>query len=314
VTTDAVRDASTWIPGVERELSRVIVGHEHLVERLLIALLADGHVLLEGGPGLGKRLVVQSFAAALGCDFRHLDCTPDLERADAVGTWSARGPLFAHVLYAAHLDQAPPKVQTTLIGAAQDREVRLGNTLLPLPEPFLLFASCPPAPENGACGLTLAQRDRFLLKVAVRAPDAGQERILIDVASPGLGAPEIRAVTDPDRVRRARRVLPAIHMDGRVKDYVVRLVHAARRPARVAHPQAGHLRLEASPRATLGLVAAAKGRAFLDGRGAADVADVRAVAPDVLCHRVETAPDSSEREGPTSADFIQRILDAVPLD
>ena len=314
VVTDAVRDASTWIPRLKRELSRAIVGHDHLLDRLLIALLADGHVLLEGGPGIGKQLAARTFAAALGCDFRHLPCTPDLERADLVGTRHEKGPLFTHVLYAEDLDEAPPKVRASLVHAAKEREVRLDNTLLPLPEPYLVIATCAPDLASGTCRLSTAQRDRFLLKVEIPAPDAGHQRALIDVASPGLRSPEIRAVTEPAQIRRARMVLAAIYMDGSVKDYVVRLVHATRRPALHGLPPADHLRFEASPRATLGLVAAAKAHAFLDGRGYAEHADVRAVALDVFRHRVEVSPNSNELENLTSEDFIQRILEAVPVD
>ena len=314
VVTDAVRDASTWIPRLRQELSRVIVGHERLLDRLLIALLADGHVLLEGGPGTGKQLAVRTFAAALGCEFQHLGCTPDLERTDLVGTQGERGPLFTNVLYAEDLDEAPPKIRATLVHAGKDREVRVESTLLPLPEPFFLVATCAPSLADGTCRLTTVQRDRFLLKITVPAPDAAHERALIDVASPGLRTPEVRAVTEPAEIRRARMVLAAIYMDGSVKDYIVRLVHATRRPRLHGLPPADHLRFEASPRATLGLVAAAKARAFLDGRGYAEHADVRAVAADVFRHRVETSPQSNELEDLTSEDFIQRILEAVPVD
>lgn len=314
VVTDAVRDASVWIPRVKRELSRVIVGHDHLIDRLLLALLADGHVLLEGAPGIGKRLVVRTLAAALGCEFRHLPCTSDLDRTDLVGTQAERGPIFSDVLLAEDLEQAPPKVRATLVQAMLDREIRVDTTLLPLPDPFFLVATCSHDSSEGACRLTAAQRDRFLLKVVVPMPDADQERDMIDVASPGLRTPEIRPGADAALIRRARMVLAAIYMDGSVKDYVVRLVHATRRPTFHGLPPADHLRFEASPRATLGLVAAAKAHAFLDGRGYAEHEDVQAVALDVLRHRVEALPDFTELEGPTSEDFIQRILEAVPVD
>ena len=313
VVADAVREASACIPRLRHELRRVLVGHDDLVDRLLLALLADGHVLLQGGPGLGKQLVVRAFAAALGCEFRHLPGTPDLEHADLVGSMEAKGPLFTHVLYVEDLDEAPPKVRAALVHAAKEREVRLDATLLPLPEPYLVVATCTPD-GRGACRLPTAQRDRFLLHTRVPAPGPDQERDLIDVASPGLRTPAVRAVTTPEAIRRARMVLAAIYMDGSVKDYVVRLVHTLRCPASHGLRAPDAIRFEASPRATLGLVAAAKAHAFLDGRGDARHDDVRAVAPDVFRHRMDVAAHHCELEIPTSEDLIQRVLDAVPVD
>lgn len=312
VVTDAVRDASTWIPRLRREVSRVLLGHEYLVDRLLLAVLADGHVLLEGAPGIGKQLAVRAFAAAIGAEYRHLPCTPDLDRHDLVGSRAEHGPVFTNVLYAEDLDQAPPKIRAALVHAAKDRQVRVDGAPHDLPEPFLVVATRVPGAEGGE--LSSGQRDRFLFKTVVSLPDEAHERALIDVASPGLRMPEIRAVADLAQIRRARMVLAAIYMDGRVKDYVVQIVNAMRRPDKVGLPKSDRFHSDASSRATLGLVAAAKANAFLDGRGYATHDDVRAVAPDVLRHRVEIAADTSELEFPTSAVFIQRILDVIPVD
>lgn len=314
VVTDAVQDAGAWIPRLKSEVSRALLGHEVLLDRLLIALLADGHLLLEGSPGTGKQLAVRTFAAAIGGEFRHLPCTADLDRYDLTGSSAEPGPIFANVLYAEDLDQAPPKVRAALVHAAKDRTVRVDGAPRPLPEPFLVVATSSPTVGSRTFDLTSVQRDRFLMKAVVAGPDAVQERALIDVASPGLRMPEVRPVADLAQVRRARMVLAAIFMDGRVKDYVVRIVQATRRPDRHDLPPADHLRFAASPRATLGLVAAAKARAFLDGRGSAEHRDVRAVAPDVLRHRAEMSPETHDLELPTSEDIIQRILEVVPVD
>ena len=320
--TASVRDASAWVEPLRRELRRVIVGQDHLLDRLIVALLADGHVLLEGVPGLAKTLALRTLASAISADFRRIQFTPDMLPADIVGTevYNPRdvtfevkqGPIFANLVLADEINRAPAKVQSALLEAMQERQVTIGEETFPLPKPFLVMATQNPIEQEGTYSLPEAQVDRFMLKVIVTFPTPAEERAIIDVAGGGGAAPEIRPVVSTDELLAARSIVNTIYVDDKVKEYIVSLVHATREPASYGLDLAPFIRFAASPRATLGLVAAARAHAFLRGRGYVTPQDVKAIALEVLRHRVGVSYEA-EAEGLTSEDLVTRILATVPI-
>ncbi len=312
-----------FLHAVRAEVERVVVGQKALVDGLLVALLADGHVLLEGLPGLAKSLAVQTLAAALGGKFRRIQFTPDLLPSDLTGTevlkpgtgeWTVReGPVFANVVLADEVNRAPAKVQSALLEAMQERQVTLAGTTRPLPEPFLVLATQNPVELEGTYPLPEAQVDRFLFKLVVGYPDRAEEREIVHRMASTMERPAARAVAEPGQVLAARRVLDDILVDPRVLDYVVDVVFATREPAERGLGDLKPLILYgASPRASIALVRAARGRAFLEGRGFVTPRDVKAVGMDVLRHRVTTTFEA-EAEGLRSEDVVARIFDAVPV-
>ncbi len=308
---------------VVEEVERVVVGQRELVEALLIGLLADGHVLLEGLPGLAKSLTVSTLATAIGSTHRRIQFTPDLLPSDLLGTqvyepatgrWSVReGPIFAQIVLADEINRAPAKVQSALLEAMQERTVTLAGETHPLPSPFLVLATQNPVELEGTYPLPEAQIDRFLLKVIVRYPRREDEptilRRMMDVTRP----PRAAAVARPEDILAARAVLDGIYVDDRLLDYVADLVAASRDPAAAGLADLKSLVLYgASPRAGIALVRAARARAFLGGRAFVSPEDVRAVGPDVLRHRVITTYEA-EAEGVTGERIVERLFDRVPI-
>jgi MoxR-like ATPase len=321
--TERVAREGAFLKDVVREVERVIVGQRPLIDSLLIGLLADGHVLLEGVPGLAKSLAVHSLATALGGTHRRIQFTPDLLPSDLLGTqvfhpgtgaWSIReGPVFANVVLADEINRAPAKVQSALLEAMQERQVTLAGETRPLPSPFLVLATQNPIELEGTYPLPEAQIDRFLLKVVLDYPDRAQEKEIVRRMGATGERPEARRVAGPEQVLAARKVLDGIHVDDRVLDFVVDLVFATRKPAECGLPDLEPLILYgASPRATIAMVRAARGRAFLDGRGYVTPHDVKAVGMDVLRHRVVPTYEA-EAEGVTSVDLVRRVFDAVAV-
>jgi MoxR-like ATPase len=318
-----IEQGSRFVRAVKAEVASVVVGQAALVDALLVGLLSNGHVLLEGLPGLAKSLAVESLARALGGSFRRIQFTPDLLPSDLVGTqvfdgrsgtWSVReGPVFANVVLADEINRAPAKVQSALLEAMQERQVSLAGETRALPDPFLVLATQNPIEHEGTYPLPEAQLDRFVLKVVVDYPTRAEERAILDRMAATSTSPRARAVASPQDVVAARVLLDAIHVDDRLRDYVVALVHATRRPTEVGLAELVPLvQYGASPRATIALVRAARARAFLDGRGYVLPDDVKAVALDVLRHRVATTFEA-EAEGLSSADVVARVLAAVPV-
>jgi MoxR-like ATPase len=302
------------------EASKVVVGQRALLEGILVGLLAGGHVLLEGVPGLAKTLAVRTVAALLDCSFRRIQFTPDLLPADVVGTqvWNAAarsfdpklGPIFANVVLADEVNRAPAKVQSALLEAMQERQVTIGEATFELPEPFTVLATQNPVEQEGTYPLPEAQVDRFMLKLVVGYPRRDDERSLLDRAPPAAAPARIAG---PEDLVAARAIVEAIWMDPRVKDYVVDLVLATREPAAHGAPElAGLVEWGASPRATLHLAGAARARAFLARRPFATPDDVKAAAPDVLRHRVALSYEA-EAEGVTAERVLARILERVPV-
>jgi MoxR-like ATPase len=312
---------SAFLHDVVREVERLLVGQRALVDGLLIGLLADGHVLLEGLPGLAKSLAVQALAQALGGTFHRIQFTPDLLPSDLLGTqvynpqtgvWAVRqGPVFANFVLADEINRAPAKVQSALLESMQERQVTIGDTTYALPRPFLVLATQNPIEQEGTYPLPEAQVDRFMLKLKVDYPSMQEEREILDRMS-AAKRPTASPVLTPEQLLQARGALHAIYVDDRIKDYAVRLVHATRAPAEYKLDLEGLLQYGASPRATLFLVAAARGHAFLRGRGFVTPEDVKAIGPDVLRHRLILSFEA-EAESVTAEQVIQRVFDAVEV-
>ncbi|HWA40067.1 MAG TPA: MoxR family ATPase [Gemmatimonadales bacterium] len=303
------------------QVARRIVGQEQMVERLLIGLLTGGHVLLEGVPGLAKTLAVRTLAETISASFSRIQFTPDLLPADVIGTLVfdqktqefkvRRGPVFAHIVLADEINRAPAKVQSALLEAMQERQVTIGGTTFKLPEPFLVLATQNPIESEGTYQLPEAQLDRFLLKVRVQYPSREEEReVLLRM---GGGQPiEVDAVLDPAGLLAAREAVGQVYVDQKLIDYMVDLVRATREPALAGCADLRPLvAFGASPRASLALAQTARAHAFLRGRGYVIPDDVKAMAPDVLRHRVILTFEAEAEE--MDADrVIARILEAMP--
>ncbi|BDG10278.1 AAA family ATPase [Anaeromyxobacter paludicola] len=319
---ERVQRQSAFVELIAGETSRVIVGQRYLVERALIGLLTGGHVLLEGVPGLAKTLAVKTIADTLECSFQRIQFTPDLLPADLVGTqiWDPasrtfgvrKGPVFANVVLADEVNRAPAKVQSALLEAMQERQVTIGEETFRLPEPFIVMATQNPIEQEGTYPLPEAQVDRFMLKVKVGYPTREEERTILDrmgVKDP----PRATAVAGLAEIAQAREVIHAIYMDDRVKAYVVDLVFATRDPRGHGLPELeGRVEYGASPRATLFLALGAKAHAFLRHRPFVTPEDVKAVAYDVLRHRIALTYEA-EAEELTPEKVISKVLDRVEV-
>ncbi len=319
---EKIRRESAFVEDVLGELGKVIVGQRAMTERLLVALLADGHVLLEGVPGLAKTLSISTLASLCDARFQRIQFTPDLLPADLVGTLiydqktggflPKKGPIFANVILADEINRAPAKVQSALLEAMQERQVTIGETTYRLDEPFLVMATQNPIEQEGTYPLPEAQVDRFMLKVVVTYPDRTEElEILKRRTGPPPAAP--RRVVTPDALQRARSVVREVYVDEKVERYVVDLVAATRDPAAAGLADLADLiQYGASPRASINLVLAAKAHAFLRRRGYVTPDDVRALGMDVLRHRVILTYEA-EAENVTPEDVVRRIFDAVEV-
>lgn len=318
----AVQEASAFVPGLLGEINRVVVGQKYLVERLVIGLLANGHVLLEGVPGLAKTLSVKTLASTLNVRFSRLQFTPDMLPADVIGTQifnpqsgaftTRRGPVFANIVLADEINRAPAKVQSALLEAMQERQVTIGDQTYALEEPFLVLATQNPIEQEGTYPLPEAQVDRFMLKLKIGYPSRDEERQILDLMARTSGLPSAQAVVSPKQIMDARKVINDIYIDDKVKDYIVDLVCATRNPKTYKINLDGMIQLGASPRATIALTLTAKAHAFLKGRGYVTPQDVKSVAMDVLRHRV-TVTYEAEAEDKTSETIVQKILDELPV-
>jgi MoxR-like ATPase len=320
--TGRVERESGFADALLEEVGRFVVGQREMVERLLLGVLAGGHVLLEGVPGLAKTLTVRAIAGALDCTFQRIQFTPDLLPADLVGTqvWDPasrafhvkKGPVFANVVLADEVNRAPAKVQSALLEAMQERQVTLGDETFPLPDPFLVLATQNPIEQEGTYPLPEAQVDRFMLKVLARYPTREEERALLDLGA-GDEPPRPTRVAGPETLRAARALVRDLWIDPRLKDYVVALVHATRDPRAHGLPElAPWLEWGASPRATLHLALAARAHAFLRHRAYVMPDDVKSVARDVLRHRVILTYEA-EAEEVTPDAVVARVLERIPV-
>jgi len=320
---DRIAKESAFVDDLLHEIGKVVVGQTYMVERLLIGLLGDGHVLLEGVPGLAKTLTVSSLAGAIGTGFQRIQFTPDLLPADLLGTMVfnpkegsfsiKKGPIFSNVILADEINRSPAKVQSALLEAMQERQVTIGETTYPLEAPFLVLATQNPIEQEGTYPLPEAQVDRFMMKIKVGYPSRDEElEIMRRMAKTGAKS-EIKPVVSPKQILDARAVLNALYIDERVEKYIVDLVVASRVPDEfgmgVLKPL---IEYGASPRATINLNLAARAHAFLQHRAYITPEDVRSIAMDVLRHRIAVTYEA-EAEEITSEDIVQRMLDTVEV-
>lgn len=318
-----VEEESWFLHRLRAEINKIVVGQKRLVDRVLIALLADGHILLEGVPGLAKTLLVKTVAQAIQADFSRIQFTPDLLPADLIGTqiYNPRtseftihqGPLFSSLILADEVNRAPGKVQSALLEAMQERQITIASNTYRLNELFLVLATQNPIEQEGTYPLPEAQVDRFMLKVIVGYPTRAEERLIIDRMT-GASLPQIQPVVQPNDILRVRQVVRQIYVDDKIKEYVLDLIHATRRPSQ--HKALANLEpliaFGASPRAGIFLIMAARAHAFLSGRGFVVPEDIKQIVADVLRHRIITTYEA-EAEEITSADIVQRILNHLEV-
>jgi MoxR-like ATPase len=319
---DKVAEKSELIHRLNAEFGKAIVGQQAMLDRLLIGLLTNGNILLEGVPGLAKTTAINALARALSVSFQRIQFTPDLLPADLVGTMiyvpseatfqTRKGPIFANFVLADEINRAPSKVQSALLEAMQERQVTIGEETFPLESPFLVMATQNPIEQEGTYPLPEAQVDRFMLKVKITYPQPSEERKVLDMALDETERP-IQAVLTPQEIFAMQDVVKLIYMDDNIKDYILALVQATRDPAASKLPQLAPLiDFGASPRASIFLGKGARATAFLNGRGYATPQDVKDVAFDVLRHRVILTYEA-EAEQMTSESIIQEILNTVPV-
>jgi MoxR-like ATPase len=316
-----VEAQSKFVSRLRDQMARVIVGQQYMVDRLLVGLLANGHVLIEGVPGLAKTTAVKTLAQAMNCSFSRIQFTPDLLPADLIGTLvyspkdgefsTKQGPIFANIILADEINRAPAKVQSALLEAMQERQVTIGDKTFPLEEPFMVLATQNPIEQEGTYPLPEAQVDRFMLKLRVNYPSKIEEREIMDRVDL-LHAPEVRPAVTREEILEAQALVNQIYVDEKAKDYIVSIVQATR------HPEAFELNINhlieygASPRATIYLQQAARALAFIQGEGNVFPNDVKQVAMDILRHRIIVTYEA-EAENMTSEDIIRQILDTVPV-
>jgi MoxR-like ATPase len=316
----AVAAAAPAFERARAEIGRVLVGQKYMVDRLLIGLLADGHVLVEGVPGLAKTTAIRVLGQTLALKFARVQFTPDLLPADLVGTQiyqprdgtftTRRGPIFANLLLADEINRAPAKVQSALLEGMQERQVTIGDETFALPQPFLVLATQNPIEHEGTYPLPEAQVDRFMMKLSVTYPSLDEElEVIRRSAQP---PPDLHAAMGPEELLVAREVVREIKFTDALVRYVVDLVRATRDAGKVDRSLARAIQYGASPRASISLATAARAHAFLDGRGYTLPEDVKAIAPDVLRHRI-VASYEAEAEGLRADDLVSRILDRVPM-
>jgi MoxR-like ATPase len=304
------------------EVGKVVVGQQTMVERLLLGLLCNGHVLLEGVPGLAKTLAINTLASSIDASFHRIQFTPDLLPADLVGTMvynqgtgdfvPKRGPIFAQLVLADEVNRAPAKVQSAMLEAMQERQVTIGDTTFPMADPFLVLATQNPIEQEGTYPLPEAQIDRFMLKAKVGYPSREEERIIVDRMGEGV-PPHASPVVTPEDIVKARSVVDMVYVDGKIKDYIVDLVLTTRDPAGANLPDLAPLiEYGASPRASIALTKVAKGHAFLRRRGYVTPEDVKAVGMDVLRHRVIVTYEA-EAEDISAEEVVQKVLDHVEV-
>ncbi len=319
---ERIKKESAFVGDMLDEIEKVIVGQKHVVERLLVALLCQGHVLLEGVPGLAKTLAVKTLSDTIQTKFQRIQFTPDLLPADLMGTLiydqkdcvfrPHRGPIFANLVLADEINRAPAKVQSALLEAMQERQVTLGETTFKLEEPFLVMATQNPIEQEGTYPLPEAQMDRFMLKVVVDYPSRDEELAILRRMTKG-DVPEAKAVTTPEQIIRARKTIYDIYVDEKIENYIVDIVIATRQPSRIGLGELESLiDYGASPRASIYLTVGSKAHAFLRGRGYVTPEDVRAIGLEVLRHRVIPSYEA-EAENISSETLVTKIFEAVEI-
>jgi MoxR-like ATPase len=319
---DKVREESACLYRLREEIGRIIVGQRYLVDRLIMGLLANGHVLLEGVPGLAKTLSVKTLAQSIHASFHRLQFTPDLLPADLIGTLiysprdgaftTKKGPIFANIILADEINRAPAKVQSALLEAMQEHQVTIGDVTYPLPDPFLVLATQNPIEQEGTYPLPEAQVDRFMFKLSISYPTREEERQILDRMAITDQTMSATPVVGTDDIIRLRALVNDVYLDDKVKDYIVDLVFATREPAKYKLDLEKFIQYGASPRATLFLTLASKAHALLQGRGYVTPQDVKSIGPDILRHRIIVTYEA-EAEDISSDGVIKSVFDGVPV-
>jgi MoxR-like ATPase len=320
--SNLVQEKSEFVRSLFGEIDKVIVGQRYMLERMLIGLLANGHILLEGVPGLAKTMAVTILSRAIDADFRRIQFTPDLLPADLIGTqiyrqsdgqfYTRKGPVFANIILADEINRAPAKVQSALLEAMQERQVSIGDETFSLPSPFLVLATQNPIEQEGTYPLPEAQLDRFMLKLKIDYPNKNEEREILDRMAATDKKFDIHPVIKPENISEVRAVVDEIYIDEKIKDYIVDVVCATREPTKYGIEMGNFISYGASPRATIYLAIAAKAHAFIQQRGYVTPQDVKSIGPDVLRHRVIVSYEA-EAEDKTSEDIIKTIFDNIEV-
>ena len=322
IINQRVREESAFVSSLKQEVGKVIVGQSALIDRLIIGLLTNGHVLLEGVPGLAKTLTIQTLSQALATDFQRIQFTPDLLPADLIGTLIynqkegdfiiKKGPVFSNIILADEINRAPAKVQSALLEAMQERQVTIGEETFALPQPFLVMATENPVEQEGTYPLPEAQVDRFMLKICVDYPSREEERLILDRMAHAEPPPPIQPIITPEQILRARQTVDEIYIDDKIKAYIIDLIFATREPEQAGLNLQEYIKYGASPRATISLTLAARAHAFMEGRGYVTPQDIKSVAPDVLRHRLLLTYEP-EAEELTSDELLRQILAEIPV-
>jgi len=317
-----VQEKSEFVRALYGEMDKVIIGQRYMLERMIIGLLANGHILLEGVPGLAKTMAVTILSRAIDADFRRIQFTPDLLPADLIGTqiyrqsdgqfYTRKGPIFANIILADEINRAPAKVQSALLEAMQERQVSIGEETFPVPTPFMVLATQNPIEQEGTYPLPEAQLDRFMLKIKIDYPSRDEELKILDRMAATNTNFDIKAVISTEQISEVRSVVDEIYIDEKIKDYIVNVVCATREPAKYGIEMGNFISYGASPRATIYLAIAAKAHAFIQQRGYVTPQDVKSIGPDVLRHRVIISYEA-EAEDKTSEDIIKTIFDNIKV-
>ncbi|HQW04256.1 MAG: MoxR family ATPase [Flavobacteriales bacterium] len=320
---ERIQHASAFVDLIDQEMGKVIVGQKDMVQKLLVALLADGHILLEGVPGLAKTMAIKTLSQCIDVGFSRIQFTPDLLPADLIGTliYSQRneefsvkkGPIFSNFVLADEINRAPAKVQSALLEAMQERQVTIGATTYPLPQPFLVMATMNPIEQEGTYPLPEAQTDRFMLKVVLDYPRKEEEKLIIRQNVRVGGMPEPQYVVSSEQILAARKLVREVYMDEKIEQYIVDIVYATRKPDQYKLSDlTSMIGFGGSPRASINMALAAKALAFTKRRGYVIPEDVRAVCPDVLRHRIGLTYEA-EAENITVNEIIDRVLNTVEV-
>ncbi|MFA7677503.1 MAG: AAA family ATPase [Candidatus Omnitrophota bacterium] len=320
---EKVKQESVFIRDIVGQIRKIIVGQDYLIGRLLVGMLANGHILVEGVPGLAKTLAIKTVSQAIDTKFQRIQFTPDLLPADLLGTLvynpkegtftTKKGPIFANVILADEINRAPAKVQSALLEAMQERQVTIGESTFKLPEPFLVMATQNPIEQEGTYPLPEAQTDRFMLKLSITYPIMGEEHKIIKKMAFTSTDLKVDPVIKPEDILRARAVVDEVYMDEKIEKYILDIVFATREPKRYKLDDLTNLiQYGASPRASIALVVASKAYAFIQGRGYVTPQDVKSIGMDVLRHRVIVSYEA-EAEEKTSEDIIKRIFDEIEV-
>ena len=320
---ERVKAESTFVQNLVSEIRKVIVGQDYLIERLLVGVLANGHILVEGVPGLAKTLSVKTLAAAVNTKFQRLQFTPDLLPADLIGTLvynpkegtftTKRGPIFANIILADEINRAPAKVQSALLEAMQERQVTIGENTFKLDDPFLVMATQNPIEQEGTYPLPEAQIDRFMLKINITYPNIQEEHKILKEMGVTDKVIKVNPVVEPKDIIKARSVVNEVYMDEKIEKYILDIVFATREPGKYNLDElAGLIQYGASPRASIYLTVASKAYAFIQGRGYVTPQDIKSIGPDILRHRIIISYEA-EAEEKTSEDIIKRIFEEIEV-